>query len=132
MRNWVLITLLLLSFSGIAQKDSSYLFQFDMKYVGSNSSVDPNYQYVLEYLIELLDKNPDYTVLIRGHVCCGPSQKLSKKRAKKVYRYLKRSGVSPTRMEYIGYSDQLPLVFPEKTEEDEQKNRRVDFIIRKK
>ena len=112
--------------------DTSYLYEFDMKYVGSNSSVDPNYRYVLEHLIELLEKEPDLKVHIRGHVCCGPSERLSKKRARKVYRLLKRIGISKERMTYKGYSDTAPLVFPEKTEEDEAKNRRVDFILSKK
>lgn len=88
-----------------------------------------NYRYVLEYLVELLEKNPTWTVHIRGHVCCGPSERISCKRAKNVYKFLIRLGVNPLRMSYKGYSDTLPLAFPEKTEEDEIMNRRVDFVI---
>jgi len=114
------------------QEDSSeYLYEFDMRYIGSSTSIDINYRYVLEYLIELLCKNPTWTLHIRGHVCCGPSERISVKRAKKVYNFLKRSGIHESRLSYKGYSDQIPLAFPEKTEEDEAMNRRVDFIIRR-
>jgi outer membrane protein OmpA-like peptidoglycan-associated protein len=82
-------------------------------------------------LIDLLNKNPTWTLHIRGHVCCGPSEKISKKRAKNVYKYLKHAGISPERLTYKGYSDSLPKAFPEKTEADEAQNRRVDFIIHK-
>ena len=113
-------------------KDTSYLYEFDMKYVGSNSSIDPNYRYVLEHLVELLLKDTTLHVHVRGHVCCGPSYRLSKKRACKAYRFLKKSGIDPARLSYKGYSDSAPLAFPEETEEDEIKNRRVDFIISRK
>lgn len=118
--------------SGTVSNDSStFLFEYDMRYIGSNTRIDPNYQYVLDYLIESIQKNPSWTVHVRGHVCCGPSKKISKRRAKKVYRFLKKNGIPKMRLTYKGYSDSLPLAFPEKTSEDEQKNRRVDFIISK-
>lgn len=118
----------------VGQLDSSkvtdeYVYEFDMKYVGSNFRVDPNYQYVLDYLIELMQKNENYHLHIRGHVCCGPNERLSTKRAKKVFNYLKRAGLPITRMSFKGYSNTKPINILEETEEDEQQNRRVDFII---
>ena len=107
----------------------SYFYEFEMKYNGSNFQVDENYQYVLSHLVELLNKDTTLRVHIRGHVCCGPGIKLSKKRAKKVYKYLLRSGICKTRLSYKGYSNTAPLIFPEKEEEDEMANRRVDFVI---
>ena len=102
-----------------------------MRYVGSLVNIDVNYRYVLGYLIELLEKNPTWTVHVRGHVCCGPSYRISKRRAKKVYKFLVKSGIEKERVSYEGYSDSIPIVFPEKTEEDAAQNRRVDFIIHK-
>lgn len=32
-------------------------------------------------------------------------------------------------MTYAGYSDTIPAVFPERTDDDERRNRRVDFIL---
>ena len=132
----VVLILIFCSFSLIAKsheinpKDSiKYFYEFEMKYDGSNFHVDKNYQYVLSHLIELLSKDTTLRVHIRGHVCCGPGEKLSKKRAKKVYKYLVRAGVCKERLSYKGYSNTAPLIFPEKEDEDEIANRRVDFVI---
>lgn len=114
----------------VTHADSSqFLYEFDMKYVGSSVHVDPNYYSILDYLVQLLNRNPKWTVHVRGHVCCGPSPRVSKRRAKKAYQFLKRSGIDKSRLSYKGYNDLKPLAFPEKTEEDERINRRVDFII---
>ncbi len=108
---------------------SEFLFEFDMKYLGSSVQVAPNYSSILSYLIDLMQANPSWTVHVRGHVCCGPSYRVSKRRARKAYLYLKRGGIEKDRLTHKGYNDKVPLVFPEKTEEDALKNRRVDFII---
>ena len=125
---------LFISFGIHAQKDSlavgEYLFEFDMKYTGSESGVDPNYQYILDYLVEFVANNDSIHVHIRGHVCCGPSYRLSKRRARKTYRYLIRAGMDKARISYKGYSDERPIRWPEDTKDDEKANRRVDFVIR--
>ncbi len=132
MRFLIISIICLGSFFGSAQqRQVTELFEFDMKYVGSSTGVDPNYQYVLMHLVELMHKNEDWKLHIRGHVCCGPDDKIGEKRAKNVYKLLLKLGVDETRMTYKGYSDSVPLVFPEKTEEDAQQNRRVDFMITK-
>ena len=50
-------------------------------------------------------------------------------RAKAVNDYLIRRGISENRLGYEGYSNTIPLVTPELTEEDQQRNRRVDVIF---
>ena len=86
----------------------------------------------MEYLVETLEKDTTLRIHIRGHVCCGPGEKISMKRARNVYRFLKKNGVSADRMSYKGYSNELPKAIPEKTAEDEARNRRVDFILYRK
>lgn len=114
----------------IPESDTTqFIYEVSLRYEGSSVSVDPNYQYTLSYLADLLRKNPKWTLHIRGHVCCGPSEKISEKRARGVYNYLLGLGVPAERMTYKGYSDRMPLAFPEKKEEDENINRRVDFVI---
>lgn len=110
---------------------SEFRFELDIKYVGASTKINANYQYVLEHLIEVLNQNPELYLHIRGHVCCGPAPRLSEKRAKKVYKYLLEMGIPENRMTYKGYSDEAPLIYPEKTDEDGMKNRRVDFILSK-
>src|SRR5690606_23295151 len=85
-------------FAGAQQRQVTELYEFDMKYIGSSTGVDPNYQYVLMHLVELMNKNEDWKLHIRGHVCCGPDDKIGEKRAKNVYRLLLKLGVDETRM----------------------------------
>jgi len=129
---FIFTLLLVLNYNVSAQeKTVQVLYEYDMKYTGSSTGLSTNYRYVMDYLIELMHKNPEWKLHVRGHVCCGPDQKLSDKRAKNVYKYLIRQGIDESRLSYKGYSDSIPLVFPEKTEEDAHQNRRVDFLITK-
>jgi outer membrane protein OmpA-like peptidoglycan-associated protein len=105
------------------------LYEYDLRYVGNSTSMSPKYIYILDELIELLNKNPRVNIHVRGHVCCGPNKRISRKRGRKIYRFLKASGIADERLSYGGYSNEIPLAFPEETEEDEIKNRRVDFIL---
>ncbi|MEJ6599551.1 MAG: hypothetical protein QNL36_05495, partial [Crocinitomicaceae bacterium] len=61
---------------------------------------------------------------------CGPSYRLSKRRARKAYKYLIHAGADKSKLSFEGYSDQLPLIWPEEIKKAELANRRVDFIIR--
>lgn len=106
-------------------------YEHDLKFEGANVHIDGNYQYLLETIVDYLLKNPDIYVHIRGHVCCRPGKRISRKRARNVYRFLKRQGISKNRMTHAGYSDTVPLAFPERTDEDERVNRRVDFVLSK-
>lgn len=126
----------LLSFNICAQEKDSlgpneYLYEFSMRYYGSESGVDPYYQYMLDYLVEMVQNNDSISLHVRGHVCCGAAYRLSKKRAKKTYKYLIRAGIDKTRISYKGYSNERPRAWPEKTKKDELVNRRVDFVIRR-
>ena len=51
---------------------------------------------------------------------------------KEIYDILIEKGIDETRMEYLGFGKTRPLVWPEKTEEDENRNRRVEIRILKK
>ncbi len=108
---------------------TQFIFESTLYYTGSSTSVDNHYRYILEDLADLLEMHPTWTLHIRGHVCCGPSEKISTKRAKGVYDYLHALGVPDDRMDYAGYSDRMPVAFPENNEDDENRNRRVDFVI---
>lgn len=131
------IWILLFSFVGFSQdldttlQANEKLHPFSMSYYGSEFHVDPNYQYVLWEMAQSLVKDSSIHLLIRGHVCCGPSKRLSKRRARKVYKYLIALGAPKDQLSWKGYSDTCPRVWPEKTREDEAANRRVDFVLRK-
>lgn len=103
---------------------------FSLHYEGKNYKIDPNYRYKLEELASFLIKNENSQLHIRGHVCCGPSYRLSKRRAKQVYCYFRRTGISKKRLSFKGYSNTMPVIYPEEEEEDEAMNRRVDFELK--
>jgi outer membrane protein OmpA-like peptidoglycan-associated protein len=94
--------------------------------VVNNSSIQE-----IEDLVKFLKENYAIDAFIRGHVCCGDQMPLSKKRAKTVYNELIRRGISEERLRHQGFSNSIPAVFPEKTERDRAKNRRVDVIFSK-
>jgi len=88
-------------------------------------------QPVLDQLYRTLMSYPELHAHFRGHVCCGHNKRISSKRARYVYKYLRKRGVPKERISYKGYSNTIPLVTPERTEADREKNRRVDVIYTK-
>ena len=81
---------------------------------------------VLNVLATYLFQHGELNVIIRGHVCCENNKRASKKRAQAVVKRLVEMGVDKSRLKAIGMSNTEPLVSPERTENDRQKNRRVD------
>ena len=102
-----------------------------IEFQGGTNKIKRSAQPRLEQLFETMQRHPVLHLHIRGHVCCGNNKRISKKRAKVVYKYLKERGVEPERMSFKGYSNNEPLVFPEVTAADRAANRRVDVIFSK-
>jgi len=85
-------------------------------------------------------KYPNNYVRIEGHTDSTPvvhskdkysdNMALSLARARAVYDYLaSEGGLSPSKLYAAGYGDKQPLVHPEKTAADRNKNRRVEIVI---
>ncbi|MCB9192363.1 MAG: OmpA family protein [Flavobacteriales bacterium] len=96
----------------------------------------------LERLAETLKKNPNLEIEIQGHICCkldsldGFDQnthtyELSVNRAKYIHDQLILNGVT-NKMTFRGFAGKRPLIFPEVTDEDRQRNRRVEIKVTKK
>lgn len=94
----------------------------------------------LEKLYKVLKDNPSIKISIEGHVCCirdAPDAldidtyepQLSVNRAKAIYQYLVQRGIAADRLQYSGYGRRRPVVDNELTEEDAEKNRRVEVRI---
>jgi outer membrane protein OmpA-like peptidoglycan-associated protein len=94
----------------------------------------------LETLYSMLMKNPDIRIRIEGHVCCTPGQadaldedtyknELSINRALAVRDYLVKRGIAANRLEYTGFARQHPVVDPETSEEEADRNRRVEIRV---
>lgn len=95
----------------------------------------------LNVLLEIMKNYPKLKIEIHGHICCHDSSlsvdgldlttqtfNLSENRAKYIYDYLVKNGISKSRLGYKGFAATKPLV-EEITDEDMQKNRRVEIMI---
>ena len=93
-----------------------------------------------EAVVYAMGQIPTLKLEIQGHICCWPigqegfdkdtkEYNLSFNRAKAVYDYLIAAGIAANRLTYNGYGMKHPLIYPEKTKDDEYKNRRVEFKI---
>lgn len=100
-----------------------------IKFKGGTNKVLPTSMPYLNALADSLKANSFLYAHIRGHVCCGNNMRISKKRAKAVYKYLIDVGVQKHRLNYKGYSNTIPIISPERNEEDRETNRRVDVIF---
>jgi outer membrane protein OmpA-like peptidoglycan-associated protein len=90
-----------------------------------------------------MQKNPTLEIEIRGHICCKlhsedgmdidtRTYSLSLNRAKHIRDQLVEAGISTERMKYIGFAGTKPLIEPELTADDRNRNRRVEIKILKK
>lgn len=85
---------------------------------------------VLNFLVD----HPDFRLRISGHTDKHGNPKfnlkLSQDRADAIKKYLTKTGlVNEDRIEAIGFGDSKPIVAEEKTDEDRQINRRVEFEL---
>lgn len=94
----------------------------------------------MDQLFDVLNTHPTMRIRIEGHVCCvymytdaydedTQSYDLSINRARFVYDYLRRRGISADRLDFAGFGRRRPVVYVEHTEEEAQKNRRVELRI---
>lgn len=86
----------------------------------------------LNKLVDLLEENPNMEIKILGHTDNQGDEKLNKDlsldRAKAVKRYLEEKGISDERMTCEGMGSTKPA-FPNDSEANRQKNRRVEVEI---
>lgn len=131
----IAIILLLLSHISFGQEDSSKIddapfnFPIIISYQNNSAQISHVNQFRLEILAEYLQENPQLKIVIEGHVCCGPDLPVSRRRAKSVYKNLKRQGVPKGQMKFIGKSFDEPRVLKEKSEDDKDMNRRVEIEL---
>lgn len=98
------------------------------------AELTPQARAVLDEQIAILEKEPDIKVEIAGHTdSIGPEEYnkgLSEKRATVVKEYLISKGITPDRLEVVGYGESLPVDTNWKSE-GRVKNRRVELNILK-
>ncbi|MGK4568889.1 OmpA family protein [Flavobacterium sp. 3HN19-14] len=91
---------------------------------------------VLDSLLCVMNENPKLKIEIQGHICCstvGDVRDVSTLRAKAVYVFLLRKKIARTRLTFKGYGTTRPkFPIPEKNDEEEDENRRVEIKILEK
>jgi hypothetical protein len=106
--------------------DRNEPYILNINFIPGTYQMEPGSSAVLNVLATYLFQHSELNVVIRGHVCCENNKRASKKRAQAVVKRLVEMGVDKSRLKAIGMSNTEPLVSPERTESDRQKNRRVD------
>lgn len=111
--------------------DLPYTFPMIIRYENNKAALNHINRLRLSNLAEYMNTHPDFHILIEGHVCCNPpnAKRVSKKRAKFVYKFLRKLDVSSEQMKFIGRSFEEPIILKEKNEDDKNLNRRVVIKI---
>lgn len=115
----------------------------NVNFVGGRHIWLPKGNKVLEKLADILKNNPSLEVELQGHICCDYDNfdgedldlktfNLSFTRANAIREFLVKQGVSSGRIKVIGLGHLNPVAYPERTEEDFIKNRRVEIVLLKK
>ncbi len=107
-------------------EDAMKEVQFDI----NKATLRPQSFKILDQIVELMKKYPEYYIVINGHTDNTGSealnQKLSEERARTCYDYLREKGVSAQKMSYRGYGQTKPI-YSNETEVGRALNRRVEF-----
>jgi outer membrane protein OmpA-like peptidoglycan-associated protein len=108
------------------------LFSTGMMFQKNSFEIGVSYKNDLASLKTLWQQFPESRIIIEGHTDdSGPELlnfALSRKRAQVVFDYLQLVGMPVSKMDMIGYGETRPK-YPNDTEENRRKNRRVEIII---
>ena len=98
----------------------------------NSADLTPEAEGNLDKIAEVFLEFPDTDLMIEGHTdSTGPedyNMKLSERRAKSVFNYLKSKGVASSRMSMTAFGETAPR-YDNETKEGQAKNRRVEIGI---
>ncbi|HMI07047.1 MAG TPA: OmpA family protein [Flavobacterium sp.] len=93
----------------------------------------PRSKTTMHDLLCALQDNPNLKIEIQGHICCqesGDINSLSVQRAKAIYNFLVANKINRKRLSFKGFGVTRPIhPIPEKTELEQDENRRVEIMI---
>jgi outer membrane protein OmpA-like peptidoglycan-associated protein len=108
----------------------------EIEFYRGTSTIMKGSEKKLKRLVDFMALNATVSIEIQGHVndkskINKPSSvRLSKKRAKRVRKYLIYNGIYPSRMTFEGYGNTKPIFPNPKQAYEEQANRRVEIVIK--
>lgn len=114
----------------------SFRISSELLFASGEAALTPQGQAVIDRLLPVFNRFPDYTIVVEGHTDNIPIQtarypsnwELAAARAGSVVRHLEARGLNPTRLRATGYADTRPIA-PNSTAEGRALNRRVEITL---
>lgn len=114
-----------------------------VNFVGGRHIWLPEGQSEIVKLLKILKENPTLEIELQGHICCDyenfdgedldlKTLNLSFTRANAIKEFLLKNGIDSNRITAKGLGHLNPVAYPEETELDKTKNRRVELVLIKK
>ncbi|MCD1116840.1 OmpA family protein [Chryseobacterium turcicum] len=115
----------------------------NVNFVGGRHVWLPKGQSEIVKLLKILKENPRLEIELQGHICCDYENfdgedldlktfNLSFTRANAIKEFLVKNGIDSNRIIARGLGHLNPVAYPEETELDKTKNRRVEVVLIKK
>lgn len=115
----------------------------NVNFVGGRHIWLPKGQSEIVKLLKILKENPTLEIELQGHICCDYENfdgedldlktfNLSFTRANAIKGFLLKHGIDSNRITAKGLGHLNPVAYPEETELDKTKNRRVEVVLLKK
>jgi outer membrane protein OmpA-like peptidoglycan-associated protein len=105
----------------------------NINFKNNSAIIVPKSKPVLYDLLCVMEENPKLKIEIQGHICCQTQPGLydvSTARAQAIYAFLVRNKIDRKRITYKGFGITKPIFpIPEKSEEEQDANRRVEIMI---
>ena len=106
----------------------------NLNFYNMSNELLPESRPVMIELIAILNKYPNLKIEIQGHICCQIEEEkdfnVSLERAKMVYFILQKNKIEKSRLSYKSFEGKNPIYpIPEKNEEEQAANRRVEIQI---
>lgn len=102
-------------------------------FYNNSAKLVPKSRPILYELLCIMNDYPKLKIEIQGHICCQTEPgkyDVSIPRAKAIYNFLVQNKVDRKRLSFKGFGITRPInPIPEKSEEEENENRRVEILI---
>ncbi|MBK1895842.1 OmpA family protein [Chryseobacterium paridis] len=115
----------------------------NVNFIGGRHVWLPGGNETIVKLLKILRDNPTMQVELQGHICCDYDNfdgedldlgtfNLSHTRANSIKEFLQMQGIDSSRIKASGQGHLNPVAYPEQTDADRIKNRRVEIVLLKK
>lgn len=115
----------------LAEINSKGTVSLYISFASGQSALPSNSGGIIQEIVKLLERAPDLKIRIEGHTDNvgnpASNKKLSEERAISVMQSLVTKGISPSRLQAIGYGQEKPIA-DNSTEKGRYHNRRVELV----